>query len=89
MSDPPPGMKKPQAHHDLPEKFRDKFEAKGLDIDDPKNGRWVEGGPEGGHQKWSHEYNKEWEKFFDDHPNASKEEILEEVNKLRNDPRFQ
>jgi hypothetical protein len=43
-------MVKPEAHHDLPEVFRERFEALGLDIDDPKYGRWVEGNPVGRHQ---------------------------------------
>ncbi|MCY3820164.1 MAG: hypothetical protein OXH52_12500, partial [Gammaproteobacteria bacterium] len=78
---PPPWMKKPQAHHDLPQKFRDQFEARGIDIDDPKYGRWVEGGPVGDHQKWSTRFNQEWEVFLQRNPSA--EEIMEQMRDMR------
>ena len=37
----PPPFRGAEAHHDLPQALRDRFEAKGLDIDDPAYGRWV------------------------------------------------
>jgi hypothetical protein len=89
MGEPPAGMVKPQAHHDLPQKFAEKFEAKGIDINNPAYGRWVEGGPVGNHQKWGAAFNKEWERFFARFPEASREQILQEMQKLRVDPRFQ
>ncbi|KAA3610782.1 MAG: hypothetical protein DWQ01_07675 [Planctomycetota bacterium] len=89
MGKPPSGMVKPQAHHDLPQKFRDRFERAGLDIDDPAHGRWVEGGPAGNHQKWTRAFNDEWEAFFNKHPRPSSEQILKERDRLRADPRFQ
>ena len=87
MGDPPSGMKSPQAHHDLPVKFRDRF--RGLDINDPVHGRWVEGGPVGDHQRWSKEFNQEWDRFFRENPSASTEQILQLRDSLRMDPRFQ
>lgn len=60
-----------------------------MNIDDPMFGRFVEGGPFGGHQKWSYEFNKEWEQFINDFPNANKEQVLEFMNKIRCDERFQ
>jgi hypothetical protein len=89
MGAPPKGMKKPEAHHDLPKAFREEFEKRGLDIEDPAYGRWVEGGPIGGHQKWSKEFEMEWKAFFRMVPNAKKAEILDKMNQLRRDTRFQ
>jgi RHS repeat-associated protein len=89
MGDPPSKMTKPEAHHDLPQKFRDRFERRGIDIDDPQYGRWVEGSPVGRHQNWSAEFNREWEDFFRRNPNASKADILEFMRRLQADPRFQ
>jgi hypothetical protein len=80
-------MSKPEAHHDLPRAFRERFEAEGLDVDDPAFGRWVEGGPVGGHQKWSAEFNAEWRAFLRTNPNRG--QILEFMERVRNDPRFQ
>ena len=74
-------MKRPQAHHDLPQGLRDKFEKRGLDIDDPRYGRWVEGGPYGDHQKWSRKLNDEWEEFLDSGP--TNEQILEKLEQIR------
>ena len=78
---PPARMKKPQAHHDLPQKFRDQFETRGIDIDDPKYGRWVEGGPIGDHQKWSRRFNEEWEAFLRGNP--TNEEIFDQMEDMR------
>ena len=78
---PPAWMKKPQAHHDLPQKFRDQFETRGIDIDDPKYGRWVEGGPIGDHQKWSRRFNEEWEAFLRGNP--TNEEIFDQMEDMR------
>ena len=89
MRAPPANMKRPQAHHDLPQKFRNKFEKAGLDIDDPAYGRWVEGGPVGGHQKWSGAFQDEWEEFFATFPNPTRDQILDQMQKLRANPRYQ
>jgi hypothetical protein len=91
MGKPPSHMVKPQAHHDLPQadRFLKHWERAGLDINDPKHGRWVEGGPVGDHQKWSDEFAREWDAFFEANPNATREQILKQKELLRNDPRFQ
>jgi hypothetical protein len=86
---PPKGMKQPQAHHDLPQKFEGRFKTAGLDIHDPKYGRWVEGSPTGNHQKWSYDFNKEWETFFRNNKRPSTEKILNKMNELRANPKFQ
>ena len=83
MGEPPPGMLKPQAHHDLPKKFRSRFEQAGLDIDDPAYGRWVEGGPIGDHQRRATEFNREWERFFDRYPTPTREQILDHMMDVR------
>jgi hypothetical protein len=89
----PANLKNPQAHHDFPQKFRDKFLAAGIDIDDPQYGRWVEGSPEGNHQRWTREYNDIWENFFKDNkdipPKELKELIKAKRQELIKDPRFQ
>lgn len=86
-------MTKPESHHDLPQEFRDEFSARGLDIEDPAYGRWVEGGPGGGHQRWSREFNKEWREFFrrfpESGPGPTREQVLDRMRELRTDPRFQ
>jgi hypothetical protein len=83
---PPENMNNPQAHHDLPQEYRARFEKLGIDIDDPAYLRWVEGGK---HQSWSPAFNKEWRGFFETNPNPTKEAVLNQMNKLRNDSRFQ
>jgi hypothetical protein len=87
---PPTGMKNPQAHHDLPqaEEFRKYFDKANLNINDPRYGRWVEGAQAGvenvgTHQNWSAAFNREWREFFEEHPNATKEEILKKMYELR------
>ena len=77
---PPAWMTKPEAHHDLPQKFRRNFERAGVDIDDPKYGRWVERHP---HRKWTRELNDEWEKFFNLNRRPTQEQILDKLNKLK------
>ena len=91
MGDPPSFMIKPQAHHDLPQapRFQKYWDRAKLDISDPAFGRWVEGGTVGNHQKWSRTFNREWDNFFRRNPRANRDQILEQMNRLRNDPRFQ
>jgi RHS repeat-associated protein len=91
MGTPPASMTNPQAHHDLPQadRFKPHWNREGLDIDDPAHGRWVEGTPPGKHQNWSKKFNDEWDEFFDKNPKATREQILDKMNELRVDPRFQ
>jgi hypothetical protein len=51
-----------EAHHVLPQKFKDSFAGVGINIHEPKFGSWVEADA---HRKWSHSYNQQWEGFFD------------------------
>ncbi len=84
---PPSHMTRPEAHHDLPRKFRDRFQNAGLDIDDPKYGRWVEQHP---HRQWSKGLNDEWQKFFNRHQNRrpTQAEILDKLSELQELDRF-
>jgi hypothetical protein len=91
MGNPPEGMKNPQAQHDLPWTFRDWFaaEGRGLNVNDPAHGRWVEGTPPGEHQRWSYEFEQEWHTYIRDYPYATRNQVLNHMNVLRNDSRFQ
>jgi hypothetical protein len=60
-----------------------------LDVNNPDYGRWVEGTPPGDHQDWSREFNDTWNQFIENNPNASRDEVLDFMKELRNDPRFQ
>ncbi len=87
---PPPTMKNPQAHHNLPWKFKDWFAGKGrgLNVNDHQFGRWVEGTPPGQHQSWTFEYEQIWENWIRDNPNATREQVLEFLNQLLSSGRF-
>jgi len=85
----PSSMTKPQAHHDMPQSLRDQFKKAGFNIEDPRFGRWVEGGPVGNHQKWSKAFNDEWRQFFETNRNPSYDDVINKTNQLRQDPRFQ
>ena len=90
MGAPPPGMTNPQAQHDLPWALREWFAKHGLNVNDPWFGRWIEGTPPGGHQRWTREFQNEWEDFIRKKGDgATREEILEFMERLRGDPRFQ
>ena len=68
-----------QAHHMLPQKFRQQFERAGINIDNPKYGRWLESS---NHNKLSYKYNKEWETFFEQQKDATEKDILEHADFL-------
>jgi len=76
---PPSGMKDPQAHHVLPQKFEERFAelVDGINIHDPKYGSWV---PKEEHLSWSYEYNLKWENLLKDNPNLN--EILQFARQL-------
>jgi RHS repeat-associated protein len=84
---PPPHLRNPQAHHDLPKKFKEEFDDAGLDINDPAFGRWVEGTPPGDHQRWTQALEREWTEFFEGR-DRSPDEIIAKMLELRSDPRF-
>ena len=80
----PPPFPGAQAHHDLPQALRDRFEAVGLDIHDPAYGRWVGDG----HQKWSREFENEWRGFLDA-ADRTPEDILAKMEALRATERYE
>ena len=61
-----------QAHHVFPQKFRDPFNNKGINIDEPRYGAWWESKA---HLKNSAKYNEEWRQFL--RVNPTREQILE------------
>lgn len=65
-----------QAHHTLPQKFRLYFQSAGINIDNPKYGRWLESTK---HNKGSYKYNRKWNDFRKEHPKPSEEEILDQI----------
>lgn len=77
-----------QAHHMLPWKHKDWFASKGLNVNLPEFGAWVRGGGNGGHQSWSKAYDKVWEGFIEDNPNATSEQVIEFMNKVRQNPKW-
>lgn len=64
-------------------------EGRGLNVNDPAFGRWVEGTPPGGHQRWTPAFRGEWDAFIEANPNATRQQVLDFMNRLRADPRFQ
>lgn len=62
------------AHHNLPQKFVDFFESKGINIHDPKYGAWVERTK---HRSEAYAYNKDWERYIRDFLKHSTEQILD------------
>ncbi len=89
MGDPPPEMVNPNAHHDLSWNYKEWFASRGLDVNDPRFGRWVEGNPPGTNQTWSDKFDREWADFIRRNPQATEAKILDFMNQLRIDPRFQ
>jgi RHS repeat-associated protein len=75
----PDGM---QAHHTLPYAFEKRFSDIGINIHDPKYGVWLDSKQ---HNKLSHKYNAEWEKFFDTNPSYTEEQVMEYAKTLMNE----
>ena len=63
-----------EAHHTLPQKYRDKFEKLGINIDEPGNVVWR---TTEGHRAKNTEHGKEWDEFFKDNPSPTKEQVIE------------
>lgn len=63
-----------EAHHTLPQKYRDMFEKLGINIDEPGNVVWRK---TEGHRAKNAEHRKEWDEFFKDNPSPTKEQVLE------------
>lgn len=88
--DPPSSLQRPQWHHDAPGKFAKDFERSGLkDWNAHRYVRWVEGGPAGGHQRWSYDFNRMWADFFRSNPNPGQDAIIRQLEHMRRLPGFQ
>jgi hypothetical protein len=90
MGQPPSGMTNPQAHHNLPWKFKDWFAQKGrgLNVNDSQFGRWVEGSPPGLHQNWTRQYEDAWTDWIGQNPKATQQDVLDFLNSLLNSGQF-
>jgi len=65
-----------QAHHVFPNKFKDKFNEAGIDINNPKYGIWLE---KNFHLQKASEYNKSWGNFFERSNALNKDEIFKHM----------
>ena len=68
-----------EAHHLLPNKFAELLSNKGINVHDPKYGRWVDHSI---HRKTAHEYNRAFESYLIDNPNATEEKLIEFAESL-------
>jgi len=91
----PSDLKNHAAHHMLPYKFRAKFAARGLDVNDPRFGAWVKTSRHQSRSPFSNnEFNAAWAAFFrreavdgdlsdtDGLPEYSTDQILAEMERL-------
>jgi hypothetical protein len=82
-------LKKLEDHHQLPKEFIDLFKSKGLEIEDyvikiDRAAHRLK--PDGLHTgKGVQNWNGAWRAFFDEYPDASKEQMLEQLAKMRKD----
>ncbi len=76
----PQGM---EAHHMLPQKFKREFREAGIEINDPKYGKWVEMHE---HRKGAYQYNQQWEEFFKEYKTkpAGFEDIMKRLKEINN-----
>lgn len=84
MGPSPAGMVNAQAHHNLPWKFREWFAqpGRGLDVNDPAFGRWVQGTPPGQHQNWTRAYENAWTAWIEANSNATRQQVLDFLQSL-------
>jgi len=73
-----------EAHHVLPKasRFTLFFENAKLNIHDPKFGVWVN---PTAHRHWSSSYNKRWDSFIKENPNATAQQILDFAKSIANE----
>ncbi len=76
----PQGM---DAHHMLLQKFKREFRKAGIDINDPKYGKWVE---KHEHHRGAYWYNQQWEVFFKEYKTkpAGFEDIMKRLKEINN-----
>lgn len=68
------------AHHVMPQRNKGWFSERGININHPKHMTWWY---RPSHQKYANEYNRKWQRFIDDNPNASKSATLKQARKMR------
>ena len=73
--------KEMDAHHSIPKanRFQKYYDQAGININKPKYGTWIELHT---HRSTARKYNDDWDVFFENTPNASKEEIENYAKKL-------
>ena len=64
-----------EAHHTLPQKYRNDFEKLGINIDEPGNVVWRKSE---GHRAKNAEHGKAWDEFFKNSPTPTKEQVLQQ-----------
>lgn len=64
-----------EAHHTLPQKYRERFEQLGINIDEPKNVVWRK---TENHHAGNVEHGKAWDEFFEKKPQPTKEQVLQQ-----------
>ncbi len=86
MGTPPSDLVLPQAHHKFPWVYREWFagEGRGLNVNDPQYGSWVEGTPPGVHQNWSYQYEQAWGRFIIHNPNSTRIQVFQYLEQLIN-----
>ena len=68
------------AHHLLPKAFEDRLlHTKGINVNDPKYGRWVNRKI---HNKTAQKYNMDFKRYLDAHENATEEQLIEFAESL-------
>ncbi len=80
--------KKIELHHLLPRQFADKFKAVGLEIEEfkiPLTKDIHSLKPNGIHTKGGGNWNAVWKQFFETHKKPEREQILEQLEKMRKD----
>lgn len=63
-----------EAHHTLPQKYRNRFEKLGINIDDPEHVVWRK---KESHRAGNAEHGDKWDKFFKKNPSPTKEQVIE------------
>ena len=64
-----------EAHHTLPQKYRERFEQLGINIDEPKNVVWRK---TENYHAGNVEHGKAWDEFFEKNPQPTKEQVLQQ-----------
>ena len=79
-----------ESHHLLPKEFKAQFEKAGLNIENYKidlskqNHRLKPDGLHASEENW----NKDWRDFFRNNPSATRAQMLNQLHRMKNDPRY-